>query len=61
MARELYCSRTDQKIWGICGGLAEYFDIDSTIVGIIAILSLFFGTLGIWAYIIMRFLVPERS
>jgi len=61
MAKKLYRSRTDRKIWGVCGGLAEYFDIDPTIVRVIAILSIFFGTLGIWAYIIMALVVPEES
>jgi phage shock protein PspC (stress-responsive transcriptional regulator) len=61
MAKKLYRSRTDRKIWGICGGLAKYFDIDPTIVRVIAILTLFLGTGGIWAYIIMRFVVPLES
>ncbi len=61
MAKKLYRSRTDRKIWGVCGGLAKYFDIDPTVVRVIAILTLFFGTLGIWAYIIMRLVVPEES
>jgi len=61
MAKKLYRSRTDRKIWGVCGGLAKYFDIDPTIVRVIAILSIFFGTLGIWAYIIMALVVPEES
>ncbi len=61
MAKKLYRSRTDRKIWGVCGGLAKYFDIDPTIVRIIAILTLFIGTLGIWAYIIMALVVPEES
>jgi phage shock protein PspC (stress-responsive transcriptional regulator) len=61
MAKKLYRSRTDRKIWGICGGLAKYFDIDPTIVRVIAILTLFWGTGGVWAYIIMRFVVPEES
>ena len=61
MAKKLYRSRTDRKIWGICGGLAKYFDIDPTIVRVIAILSLFMGTLGIWAYIVMALVVPLES
>ncbi len=61
MAKKLYRSRTDRKIWGVCGGLAKYFDMDPTIVRVIAILSLFFGTLGIWAYIIMTLVVPEEN
>ena len=61
MAKKLYRSRTERKIWGICGGLAEYFDVDPTIVRVIAVVSLLFGTAGIWAYVIMRFVVPEES
>ena len=61
MAKKLYRSRTDRKIWGICGGIAEYFDIDPTIVRVIAVVSLFAGSLGFWAYIIMRFVIPEKS
>lgn len=61
MAKRLYRSRTDRKIWGVCGGLAKYFDIDPTVVRVIAIVSLFFGTLGIWIYIIMALVVPLES
>jgi phage shock protein PspC (stress-responsive transcriptional regulator) len=60
MAKKLYRSRTDKKIWGICGGLAEYFDIDPTLVRVIAVASLFVGTLGFWIYIIARIVVPEK-
>jgi len=61
MAKRLYRSRTDRKIWGVCGGLAKYFDIDPTVVRVIAIVSLFFGTLGIWVYIIIALIVPLES
>lgn len=61
MAKKLYRSRTDRKIWGICGGLAEYFDIDPTLLRVIAVASLFMGTAGFWAYIIMRLVIPEES
>ncbi|UCC17955.1 MAG: PspC domain-containing protein [Dehalococcoidales bacterium] len=60
MAKKLYRSRTDRKIWGICGGLAEYFDVDPTLVRVIAVASLFVGTLGIWIYIIGRIAIPEQ-
>ena len=60
MAKKLYRSRTDRKIWGVCGGLAEYFDIDPTLVRIIAVASLFVGTFGFWVYIIARFAIPEK-
>ncbi|MFC1871933.1 PspC domain-containing protein [Chloroflexota bacterium] len=32
VTRKLYRSRTERRIWGVCGGLAEYFDVDPTIV-----------------------------
>jgi phage shock protein PspC (stress-responsive transcriptional regulator) len=61
MAKKLYRSRTDRKIWGVCGGLAKYFNIDPTIVRIIAVASLFVGSLGFWIYIIMTIVVPVES
>ena len=50
--KKLFISETDRKIGGVCGGIVEYLDIDSTIVRLawlIAVLCL--GT-GILAYII---------
>jgi len=61
MAKKLYRSKTDRKIWGVCGGLANYFHIDPTIARLIAVASLFVGTLGFWIYIIMAIVVPVES
>ena len=61
MAKKLYRSRTDRKIWGVCGGLAKYFDMDPTIVRVIFVASLLCGTLGLWVYIIMAIIVPQES
>ena len=58
MEKRLYRSRSDRIISGVCGGLAKYFDIDPTIVRIIAVLSVFVSGLGILAYIIMAIVVP---
>jgi phage shock protein C len=58
MANKFYRSRTDRVIWGVCGGLAKYFSIDPVIVRIIAVASIFVGTLGFWIYIIMALVVP---
>ncbi len=58
MERKLYRSRSDRMIWGVCGGLAKYFDIDSTIVRVIAILLVFAGGSGIIAYIILAIVMP---
>ena len=61
MARKLYRSRTDRKIWGVCGGLAKHFDMDPTIVRVVFVASLLCGTLGLWVYIIMAIIVPQES
>lgn len=58
MERRLYRSRSDRMVWGVCGGLAKYFDMDPTIVRIIAVLLIFANGLGILAYIIMAIVVP---
>jgi phage shock protein C len=58
MEKRLYRSRTDRMIWGVCGGLAKYFDIDPVIVRIVAVLLIFADGLGILAYIIMAIVVP---
>lgn len=60
MAKKFYRSRTDRKIWGVCGGLAAYFDIDSTIVRVVAVASLLVGTLRLWIYLILALVAPNE-
>jgi phage shock protein PspC (stress-responsive transcriptional regulator) len=60
MAKKYYRSRTNRVIWGVCGGLAKYFNIDPTMVRIIAVASLLCGTLGFWIYIITAIVVPKE-
>ena len=60
MKKRLYRSKTDRKLAGVCGGVAEYFNIDPTIVRVIwALLAFFYGT-SILLYLIMAFVVPEK-
>jgi len=56
--KKLYRSRSDRMIWGVCGGLAQYFDIDPTIVRVVAVLSVFISGFGILAYIILAIVMP---
>ena len=56
--RRLYRSRTDRKIAGICGGLANYFDIDPVIVRLAWVLLFFLGGSGIFLYIIAWIVIP---
>lgn len=59
--RKLYRSQTDKKLCGVCGGVAEYFNIDSTIVRLgWALLSIFVGA-GILAYIIAALVMPNAD
>lgn len=57
--KKLYKSETDKKLCGVCGGIAEYFNIDSTLIRLIwAIAVLCYGT-GILAYIIAAIILPS--
>jgi len=56
--RRLYRCYHDKRIAGVASGLAEYFDIDPTIVRILWIVSFLFGGLGLVLYIAMAIVVP---
>ncbi len=58
MERRLYRSRTDRMIWGVCGGLAKYFNIDPVIVRIVFVVLALANGIGILAYIILAIVVP---
>lgn len=60
MYKKLYRSNTDKMIGGVSGGIAEYFEIDPTIVRILFVLAVFFGGGGLIAYIILWIIVPEK-
>ena len=58
MNRRLYRCRHDQRIAGVASGLAEYFDIDPTIVRVGWVLTFLMGGLGLVLYIVMAIIVP---
>jgi len=58
MAKRIYRSRDERVIWGVCGGIAKYFDLDPTLIRIIAVLTLFFALTGILIYIILTIIIP---
>ncbi|MDO4940793.1 MAG: PspC domain-containing protein [Erysipelotrichaceae bacterium] len=61
MKKKLYKSAVDKKIFGVCGGIAEYFDVDSTWVRLImAILVLCCGS-GLLLYIVAALVMPEAN
>ncbi len=61
MAKKLYKSTTDKKFCGVCGGIAEYFDIDSTIVRLIWVFFTLFIGAGLLAYIIAALVMPNQQ
>jgi phage shock protein C len=60
-AKRLFRSTKDKILGGVCGGIAEYFDVDPVIVRLLWILfSLMFGA-GILAYIIAWIIIPKKT
>ncbi|MBL7914719.1 MAG: PspC domain-containing protein [Bacteroidia bacterium] len=54
-------SKKNKKIFGVCGGLGDYFDIDPTIIRALFLISVIvFGT-GLLIYIILALVMPEEG
>ncbi len=60
MNKRLYRSTKEKMIGGVCGGLAEYFDIDPVLIRILFVVATFVGGSGILAYIICWIIIPEE-
>lgn len=59
--QKLYLSNSDRKIGGVCGGLGEYFKIDSTVIRVIFVLvTVLSAGLGIFAYLGMWLVIPRK-
>lgn len=59
--KKLYCSRTDKKLAGVCGGIAAYLDMDATVIRLLWALACFaslgFGVLG---YFAAALIIPQE-
>lgn len=60
MNERLYRSTTDKFIAGVCGGLAEYFRVDPSIVRVLFVLLAFASGVGLLTYLVMCVVVPKR-
>ena len=60
MKKKLYRSKKDKMIAGVCGGIAEYFDIDPILARLLGVLFVLSGGAGIIAYIIAWIVIPEN-
>ena len=60
MAKVFTLDRQNKKIAGVCAGLANYFDIDVTLVRVLFVAALFLGfSLGFWVYLILWIIAPK--
>ena len=60
MDKRLYRSRENRMLGGICGGIAEYFNIDPTLVRLGWVMFCALGGSGFIAYIIAAIIMPEQ-
>ena len=58
--KRLYRSVDDRMIAGVCAGIADYFDVDPTLIRLLFVFGFFVTGSGLfWAYVIMMIVVPE--
>ena len=57
--KRLYKSTTDRKLCGVCAGIAEYFEIDPTLVRILWVVASLAGGSGVLAYIVCALIIPD--
>lgn len=60
MKKRLYKSSTDKKVCGVCGGIANYFDVDPTVIRLIWVIFTLAGGSGLIAYIIAAIIMPDE-
>ena len=60
MDKKLYKSNIDKKLCGVCGGIAEYFNVDPTLIRLIWVFGTLLGGAGVIAYIISAIIIPDQ-
>jgi len=60
-AKRLYKTSDNKMIGGVCNGLAEYFDVDPTIIRLIWVIFAFCGGGGVLAYLIAWIILPDKN
>ena len=58
--KRLYRSRSNRMLFGVCGGLGEYLNVDPTVIRLIFVLAFLPGGPGLIAYLVLALLVPEE-
>lgn len=57
--RKLFRDPENARIAGVCAGLAQYFDVDITLVRVLMLVALVAGSAGFWIYVILWIVVPK--
>ncbi|MCQ2422369.1 MAG: PspC domain-containing protein [Lachnospiraceae bacterium] len=58
--KKLYKSRYNRKVCGVCGGIAEYFGVDASLVRLLTVLLTVFAGMSIWVYIIAAIIMDTE-
>jgi phage shock protein C len=59
--RKLYRSSTNRMLAGVCGGLAEYFNLDPTLIRVLFVVLAVLGGSGVVLYLAMWIIVPKQA
>ena len=58
--KKLYRSKTNCMIAGVCGGVAEYLNVDPTVIRVVWAIASLFAFVGVVAYIACALIIPEK-
>jgi len=58
--RKLYRSKTNRQLAGVCGGLAEYFNLDATLIRVLFVVLAVLGGSGVVLYAALWIIVPRE-
>ena len=59
--KKLFRSRSSRIIGGVCGGLAQYLNIDPTVLRVITALLTFVMGMSLWVYLLAWIIIPEEK
>ena len=61
MDKKFVLSSSDKKIAAVCGGIAEYFGVDTLLVRIAFVVFAVIGSLSFWVYLLLWLLAPKSK
>ncbi len=59
--KQMFRSKSDRMLFGVCAGIAKYFEIDPVLVRVLFVISAFFGGFGVLVYIVLAIVMPEEG